>query len=283
MRPGKPSRTAEFVAMGRALGDLAPRVPGFSDPVAVQFLRERWRKTVERRRTSLVRGAHKSPYPFWLGPMGTYLQFRTVILDRALAAAPPVGQLVILGAGLDSRAWRLDALKDTIVFEVDFPSSQAWKRERAAAAPHKAKEVRFVAIDFERDQLAPLLRAAGFDKTKPTFWLWEGVTMYLRPETVSANLGAIAALSAPRSRIAFTYLRRKNGRAPRNFFLALIGEPLRSAFSPEEITDLAKSHGWRRIQDSNLQDWLKETPALKLTPRRIGVQWLESIWVGEIG
>jgi methyltransferase (TIGR00027 family) len=214
--------------------------------------------------------------------MGTYLQFRTMILDRALAASPPVEQLVILGAGLDSRAWRLDSLKDTIVFEVDFPSSQAWKRERAGSLPPKAKDVRFVAIDFERDQLAPLIRAAGFDQTKPTLWLWEGVTMYLGPEAVSANLGAIAALSAPASRIALTYLRRKNGRVPRSMFLALMGEPVRSAFSPAEITDLAKSHGWRRIQDSNVQDWLKETPGLKLTRRRIGLQWLESIWVGEI-
>jgi O-methyltransferase involved in polyketide biosynthesis len=122
MRQGKPSRTAGFVALNRALGDLAPRVPGFSDPIAVHFLRERSRKTVERRRTLLASGARTSPYPFWQRPMGTYLQFRTVILDRALAAAlPPAAslhmeQLVILGAGLDSRAWRLDSLKDTIVF-----------------------------------------------------------------------------------------------------------------------------------------------------------------------
>jgi len=282
MRPGKPSRTAQFVALNRALGNLAPRVPGFSDPFAVDFLPEKWRKRVERTRASLASGARMSPYPFWQGPMGTYLQFRTVILDSALAASPPVDQLVILGAGLDSRAWRLDSLKDTIVFEVDFPASQAWKRERAASIPYQAKDVRFVAIDFEHDQLAPLIRAAGFDPTKPSFWLWEGVTMYLRPESVSANLGAIAALSAPGSRIAFTYLRKKNGRMPRSLVLSLLGEPLRSAFSPAEITDLAKSDGWRRIQDSNVQDWLKETPGLKLTRRRIGLQWLESIWVGEI-
>jgi methyltransferase (TIGR00027 family) len=282
MRPGKPSRTAEFVALNRALGTLAPQVPGFSDPVAVQFLPDKWRKRVERARASLASGARTSPYPFWQRPMGVFNQFRTVILDRALAASPLVEQLVILGAGLDSRAWRLDSLKDTIVFEVDFPSTQAWKRERAASVPHKAKWVRFVAIDFERDQLAPLLRAAGFDPTKPTFWLWEGVVMYLGPEAVSANLGAIAALSAPGSRIALTYLRRKNGRVPRSLFLALMGEPVRSAFSADEITDLAKSHGWRRIQDSNVQDWLKETPGLKLTRRRTGLQWLESIWVGEI-
>jgi methyltransferase (TIGR00027 family) len=283
VREGKPSRTAQFVALNRALGSLAPRVPGFSDPIAVQFLAEKWRKRVERTRAALASGARTSPYAFWQRAMGTFNQFRTVILDRALAASLPKEQVVILGAGLDSRAWRLDSLKDTVVFEVDFPASQAWKRERATSVPYKAKDVRFVAIDFQRDQLGPLIRAAGFDPSKRTFWLWEGVTMYLSPEAVSANLGAFAALSAPGSRIALSYLRKKNGRIPRNIVLAMLGEPLRSAFSPDELTDLAKSHGWRRIQDSNVDDWLTETPGLTLKRRQIGLQWLESIWVGEIG
>ena len=106
--------------------------------------------------------------------------------------------------------------------------------------------------------------------------------MYLRPEEVSTNLGAFASLSAPGSRIALTYLRKKNGRVPRSLFLALLGEPVRSAFAPGEITDLAKSHAWRLISDTNIEDWLKETPGLKLTRRQVGLQWLESIWVGEI-
>ena len=106
--------------------------------------------------------------------------------------------------------------------------------------------------------------------------------MYLPPDVVSANLGAFAALSAPGSRIALTYLRKKNGRIPRNIILSLLGEPLRSAFEPDELTELAASHGWKRLQDSNIEDWLKETPGLKLTPRQIGVQYQESIWVGEI-
>ncbi len=81
-------------------------------------------------RSQLLSGERKSPYPFWQRQMGVFNQFRTVILDRAIASGPPAEQLVILGAGLDSRAWRLDGLKDTVVFEVDHPGSQAWKRER---------------------------------------------------------------------------------------------------------------------------------------------------------
>ena len=168
-----------------------------------------------------------------------------------------------------------------MVFEVDHPSSQASKRERSASVPYKVKDVRFVAMDFERDQLAPLLKSAGFDPGKRSFWLWEGVTMYLRPEQVSANLAAFAALSAPGSRIALTYLRKKNGRIPRSLFLAILGEPLRSAFAPAEIAELARSHGWRLISDTHIENWLQETPGLKLTRRQIGLQWLESIWVGE--
>ena len=281
MRQGKPSRTAEFVAFNRALGTLAPQVPGFYDPFAFHFLPARWQRRVEQARASLERGSSTSPYPFWQRAIGIFNQFRTVILDRAVTSGPVPEQLVILGAGLDSRAWRLDALKDSVVFEVDHPASQAWKRERSAV-PYKAKSVHFVALDFQRDQLEPLIKSAGFDPARPTFWLWEGVTMYLRPEEVSTNLGAFAALSAPGSRIALTYLRKEHERVPRSLFLALMGEPVRSAFAPNAITHLTRSHGWRLISDTNIEDWLKEIPGLKLRRRQIGLQWLESIWVGAL-
>ena len=291
MRRGKRSRTAEFVAYNRALGTLAPSVPGFSDPIAVEFLPERWQKKVNHARVLLDTGARRSPYPLWQRGMGIFNQFRTVMLDRAIAAGPAHEQLVILGAGLDSRAWRMDALKNTIVFEVDHPASQAWKRERAlrlaarGIAP-KARDIRYVSVnfarDFERDVLAPLLESAGFDALKSTFWLWEGVVMYLRPGDVDANLSAFAKLSADGSRVALTYLRKRNGRVPRALLLALFGEPLRSAFTSQEMTELARSHSWRVESNTTVDDWLRETPGLKLTRRQVGLQWLESIWIGEI-
>jgi methyltransferase (TIGR00027 family) len=287
MRRGQRSRTAEFVAYNRALGNLAPSVPGFSDPMAVEFLPERWQKKVDHARVLLDTGTRKSPYPFWHRSMGIFNQFRTVMLDRAIAAGPAPEQLVILGAGLDSRAWRMDALKSTIVFEVDHPASQAWKREHASRlwsrglAP-KAREIRYIPMDFERDRLAPRLESADFDRLHSTFWLWEGVTMYLRPASVDASLGAFAELSAAGSRIALTYLRKRNGHVPRALMLALFGEPLRSAFSPNEMAELARSHSWRAESDTTVDDWLRETPELKLKRRQVGLQWLESIWMGEI-
>jgi len=115
MRPGERSRTAEFVAFTRAVGTLAPQVPGFSDPVAWQFLPARWQKRVERARARLAAGTRRSPYPIWLRGIALFNQFRTANLDRAVLGSGPLPQLVILGAGLDTRAWRMDALKDTVV------------------------------------------------------------------------------------------------------------------------------------------------------------------------
>jgi methyltransferase (TIGR00027 family) len=282
MRSGKPSRTAQFIAYNRALGNLAPQVPGFSDPLAADFLPDNWKRKIERTRRSLAGKPAKSPYPFWLRGMGLFNQFRTVVLDRAIAAAAPVAQLVILGAGFDTRAWRLDALANTTVFEVDHPDTQALKRARAAAIPAKARQVRFVATDFRRDEMAASLRAAGYDVSRPAFWLWEGVTMYLRPEAVAANLEALAALSAPGSHLALTYLSKDRGRVPRSIFLALLGEPVRSAYTPARIADLAKAYGWACTADSGIEDWLRElTPGLRLTKRQAGLQWFERIWVAE--
>ena len=282
MRSGKPSRTAQFVGYNRALGDLAPQVPGFSDPMAAQFLPGKWKKKIERTRRSLSAHPGKSPYPFWLRGMGLFNQFRTVVLDRAIASAAPIAQLVILGAGFDTRAWRLDALRDATVFEVDHPDTQALKRERAAAIPTKARQIRFVATDFHRDDMAASLRAAGYDSRRPAFWLWEGVTMYLRPEAVAANLEAVASLSAPGSHLAMTYLSKDRGRIPRSLFLALLGEPVRSAYSPAEISGLAKTYGWACTADSGIEDWLRDLAhGLRLTKRQAGLQWFERIWVAE--
>lgn len=88
MRAGQVSRTAQFVAFNRALGTLAPQVPGFSDPVAARFLPAHWRRRVKKARRSNAQRPDRSPYPFlftlWFRGMGIFNQFRTVVLDRAV-------------------------------------------------------------------------------------------------------------------------------------------------------------------------------------------------------
>lgn len=265
-----PSRTAQYIALNRAIAHFSPTVPGFSDPLAADCLPARWRKRIHR------------GFPFWMRGTGLFNQFRTVVLDRALMAAGPLPQLVLLGAGLDTRAWRLDALRDTVAFEVDHPATQFLKRKRAAAWKPKAREVRYAAIDFQHDELAPVLKSVGFDPAKLTFWIWEGVALYLSPAKVSTNLTGFAALSAPGSRLAMTYLTKDRGRTPRNIFLALMGEPIRSAYTPTEMAATVRDAGWSVLSDTGIEDWLRDlTPELRLTRRQVGMQWLERIMVVE--
>ncbi len=167
-------------------------------------------------------------------------------------------QLVVLGAGLDARAHRMRELSATTVFEVDHPSTQAIKRTRAAAFPITARAVRYVPVDFEHDDLARSLDAAGHDVHVPTTWIWEGVTMYLTREAVRATLALIAARSAAGSTLVLTYGTPELAHGPRIVrsvrplvkpAFALLGEPLRYLPAREEIAALVREHGFRVERD----------------------------------
>lgn len=283
MQPGEPSRTALFVAYLRALGSLAPQVPGFADAVAERLLPAAWAARVERTRQRLARHPLGSPLPLGYGGLGRFLQLRTVMLDRALRSAQPFEQLAILGAGLDTRAWRLPELEGIRVFEVDHPDTQAWKRARCETLSAKAADVRFVPVDFRRDALEEGLCAAGLEPTRTTFWLWEGVIPYLDAPAVLRTFGAMARLSSPGSRAAVTYGGRTGGRVPGSFLLALIGEPPRSAFTPPEFAEAALSAGWVGTSDSGLAQWQQTlAPELSLRPDSPWLPWNERIWLGTL-
>ncbi len=333
MRKQRASGTAQMVAYQRALGNLMPAVPGFFDPVAEQLLQEKWKKKVGKVRAKLP----TSPFPFWFRGMGIFNQFRTVVLDKAISSALPYEQLVILGAGLDGRAWRLPGLENTDIFEVDHPATQSLKtrmltnsttsshservpmksgrveeypsfsarggsafgrdslrslrmteypfpntlkREQATLQRIKAKEIHFVGMDFTVDHLPTKLDEAGFKRNAKTFWLWEGVTMYLTPKEVAATLTSIAELSGPESRIAFTYMGKRDGKVQGSLFLRLMGEPIRSGFTKDEIAGLALESGWDLADDTGIEDWKQElNPNLNLTERKVGMQWYERIGI----
>jgi methyltransferase (TIGR00027 family) len=152
------------------------------------------------------------------------------------------------------------------VFEVDHPATQTAKRERAAALGAPIGDVRFVALDFERDSLGDALERAGHDATRPTCWIWEGVVMYLTLDAMRTTLSNIAARSAEGSTLIVNYhtaLRRGLHR----FVLRLLGEPQKSKWSPDEMaTDLAAA-GYRVVEDSGMSDWVKRfAPRARETP-----------------
>ncbi len=117
-----------------------------------------------------------------------------------------VAQIVILGAGFDSRAHRLGALAGRTVFEVDHPATQAAKRAVVDRIGLRDSNVVYVPVDFEHDPLDARLEAAGFDRRMPALFLWEGVTNYLTPEAVDETLATIRGLSTTGGVLVFTYV-----------------------------------------------------------------------------
>jgi methyltransferase (TIGR00027 family) len=135
------------------------------------------------------------------------LAVRTKFFDDFFtdAAASGIGQAVILAAGLDSRAYRLDWPAGSIVYEVDQPQVVAFKTETMASLGAEPTALRrTVSIDL-RDDWPAALRDSGFDDTKPSAWSAEGLLMYLPPEAQDRLFDHITALSAPGSRIATEY------------------------------------------------------------------------------
>ncbi|MEU8123887.1 class I SAM-dependent methyltransferase [Spirillospora sp. NPDC049024] len=258
------SRTAVLVCQGRAVahGRLAP--DRFDDATASALLRPDELEAVEQVRSGVP--------PQGMGPRLEYeflrataegLVPRTVAIDDAVRErARP--QLVILGAGLDGRAWRMPELAGTAVFEVDHPRSQRDKRERAAALPPPAGKVAFVPVDFTADDdLGVSLAAAGYRTDRPTTWIWEGVVPYLTRAEVAATVRAVAEASAPGSRLVVNYqspslvasVGRPLARAMRRLSRQpdpMAHEPWRSAWTPAAMRDLLAEHGYTVSGDTDL-------------------------------
>jgi len=195
---------------------------------------------------------------------------RTMVIDEAVREtnAP---QVVILGAGYDGRAWRMPELRDAVVLEVDHPATQELKRERVSALERVAREVRFVAVDFTKDDLDAKLAEAGHDASRPTMWIWEGVVMYLTPEEVDATLAIVARRSAPKSAIAIVY-HAPGGLVLRlvGFFVRRMGEPFRSKFTKAEMRALLARHGFDAKRDEDLPEATERiAPSLVARSRKV--------------
>ncbi|MBL1076523.1 class I SAM-dependent methyltransferase [Nocardia sp. 2] len=258
MTERRASRTAILVCQGRAAADGRLAAGRFADPLAVELLTEDERGIVGlvRARTKPKGFADAVEYEL-LTATAEVMAARTVVIDDALREKGNQ-QLVILGAGLDARAWRMPELASVEVFEVDQPASQGEKRERMGERQPLAA-VRYVPVDFEHDSLGTRLGEADHDETVPTTWIWEGVVMYLTPEQVAATLGEIAKHSAPGSRLILTYQTPSRlaglGRKAASLILARSGrnpmahEPTRSQWTPEPMRNLLNEYGFGVISD----------------------------------
>lgn len=248
MESGRPSATAEGAAFLRVAHQLldAPRI--LDDPVVLRL--------VGPADVDAVRAAPaRFEEPFLRG-LRAAIAIRSRYAEDALADAVARGvrQYVVLGAGLDSFAYRNPFPTDRLrVFEVDHPATQGAKRERLRAAGIAIPpSLAFVPIDFERDALPAAMAAGGFDATAPAFVSWLGVAAYLERAAVLATLAWVASLPAG-SEIVLTY---RTGAPPESpaaaamaDHVAAVGEPWRSTFEPAELAAELRRLGFDRVED----------------------------------
>ena len=249
MTPGRASQTAVMVCMARAVAHGI----SLNDPTALALLPEAERARVERFRAGeRARGFRARMYEVQLVGRAHMMTARTLAIDESIrtAAAP---QVVILGAGLDGRAWRMAELRDAIVFEVDHPDTQRDKRARTAHLAPTAREVRFTAVDFTRDSLDDALAGAGHDATRPTTWVWEGVVMYLRQAEIEASLAVIDRRSAPGSRIVIAYHRPSPILWIVKPIVRRLGEPIHSVFTPDAMHALIAQYRFEVVRDEDVR------------------------------
>jgi methyltransferase (TIGR00027 family) len=245
MRPDRPSATASYVAMGRALAHARGNIRGFSDPFALRLLtgdyltaaerciRGEWPRSVrEALLGQVARGTEKL-----MGP-------RTMEIDAGLRALPPGYQIVLLGAGLDARAYRMTELSQSVAFEVDYPSTQAFKRRLTEGLSPVTRELRYVPVDFANERMGDALARAGHRTEIPTAWVFEGVISYLLPRDVEASVRAIAERSAPGSRLLATYNEPSRVRRLFSGITRRTGEPQHAMYRPEAMRRLLGEHGF---------------------------------------
>jgi methyltransferase (TIGR00027 family) len=208
-----PSRTALATAYARAYHHLADRPRILADPLAARLLGVTVDELTELGRPAQDRpgsdvgsgilrlGVSDRPRRLFFAARARFAEDRV-----AVAAAAGVRQVVILGAGLDTFAYR-NPHPDLRVFEVDHPNTQAWKHQRLAASGiDQPERLTFVPVDFETDTLATRLEAGGFSRTDPAVFVWLGVVFYLTQDAARTTLDYIARQSG-QVEVIFDYLR----------------------------------------------------------------------------
>lgn len=274
-QPPAPERrssvTAALVCAARAIGVTGT----LRDPLAVQLAPEwlRSKLPVFDRGGALVGALRYGLRAATLG-LVDHNTVRMAIVDGHLreSAAEGFEQLVILGAGLDSRAWRLPELSTVAVFEVDHRASQAEKRERAASLPPKASRVEFVSVDFEADDLVPSLLARGFEPAKRTVWVCEGVTPYLERESIERLLLSVSSMSSEGSRLVMSYLappenrREATGKSVPTEIVKRLGERAKGNLTRESMAQMLRQAGFSAEQDLGWDEWVARVPAYSKLP-----------------
>jgi methyltransferase (TIGR00027 family) len=251
MDQGKASVTALRAAVLRAIHQLVDDEPKIiTDPIAVRLAEAAAPGAVEAGKQTF------SPPDLPVSRAIFVLRSRFAEDELAAAATRGVRQYVILGAGLDTFAYRQPPYAGVLnVFEVDHPATQAWKRESLAAADIPLpSNLSLVPVDFERQKLSEQLMVAGFDSTRPACFSWLGVSQYLPLSVIDETLRFVAGLPSP-STIVLTFVLSDEAltddeRSRKRQFIRMAadrGEAWLTFFHPDELRARLNDLGFARV------------------------------------
>jgi len=273
MKTGRASRTALRVAIRRAAHQLIDQPRVLEDPIVVRLLGDGYARDMER-------AMHKVARDF-----RAFMAARSRYAEDRLAGTVGSGvtQCVILGAGLDTFAYR-NPFPGLRVFEVDFPATQEWKLdllEKAGIAV--PSNLVFVPLDFEHKSLGEGLAEAGLDFDRPAFFSWLGVVPYLTLDAFRATVSALTRMPAGTT-VCFDYAFSPETLSParRAVFNALservaaAGEPFRLFFTPEKLNLELRNAGFHRIEQVDSDDlnsiyFADRRDGLRLSSSKLGM------------
>jgi len=217
------------------------------------LLRPRWM------RDWIIRMSEKSNPGIW----GGMLCRKRYIDEKLVASRNEIGAIVNLGAGFDTRLYRLPGLADLPAWEVDQCENVKVKEKRLRKAWGTIPtNVRLVSADLDRDDLGSILAAQGYSTRVPTFFVWEAVTQYLTEQGVRATFDWLAK-AAPASRLAFTYVRKdfldgKTSYGWESGYKRFVASKIwLFGMAPEECPGFLKRYGWRIIEDVGYDELAK--------------------------
>jgi methyltransferase (TIGR00027 family) len=279
METGRTSKTALRVAIRRVAHQMADPPAVLDDPIGLRLIGAGYKRDLDRAMEKVGRDFR------------AFMAARSRFVEDKVAetVARGVDQYVVLGAGLDTFAYR-NPFPRLRVFEVDFPATQEWKRDLLARSGIEVPPLlTFVPLDFEHKTLAAGLAEAGFNDSRPAYFSWLGVVPYLTMEAFAATMADIVKLPEGTG-VTFDYAFPPDTLSPprRVIFdrlaerVSAAGEPFRLYFSPGQLEREVGAIGFRGIEHTDIDKlnqlyFRDRADGLKLSP--VGIGTLATAWV----
>ena len=265
MKKEKSSKTANQMALSRAIESLKSEYERICfDPYAKDFISTKY--------SILIRSNIMRLFIVWImerlfGGHNYYVVARTRYMDDYLSECLKDGieQLVIMGAGFDSRPYRFDDLKKIKVFEIDHPATQLRKKEKVKDIfGDLPAHISYVDIDFGNENMDAKLSLSGYDKNLKTSFIWEGTTPYITLEAIDETLAFVSSNSGQGSSIVFDYILKSvvdgtcklESAMNECMKMSRTSEPFTSGLEEDKIDSFLQKRGFQNIKDVG-SDYLK--------------------------